>query len=112
MIAGSIQVLKLASMELRVLKGIIDAPTSPALTDRSSSWQLLAGTAAVASNQHTRREVFEKHRMLLGHVEITNGHEPEPTVQGMLKDVLGLGDRLGFEPASRGRQQAPTRPPQ
>ena len=38
MIAGSIQVLKLASMELRVLKGIIDAPTSPALTDRSSSW--------------------------------------------------------------------------
>ena len=95
-ITGSIQVLKLASMKLRVLKSIINAPTSPASTDRPSSWQLLSGAAAIASNQHTRCEIFEKNRMLLGHVEITNGHESKPTVHSMLKDVLGLGDRLGF----------------
>ena len=34
--------------------------------------------------------------MLLGHIEISNGDKSETTVQSMLKDILGLGDRLGL----------------
>ena len=114
MIAGSIQVLKLASMELRMLKSIINAPTSPATIDRSCSWQLLAGTAAIASNQHTRREVVEKDWMLLGHIEISNGDKSKPTVQSMLKDILGLGDRLGLVASLQVQadNKHRTRPPQ
>ena len=79
-----------------MLKSIVNAPTSSATIDRSCSWQLLAGTTAIASNQHTRREVVEKNWMLLGHIEISNGDKSETTAQSMLKDVLGLGDRLGL----------------